>query len=199
MNIGGLHTFSLSDFPEHPAAVVFCQGCNFRCPFCHNGHLLDFHQTDACLATREVLDFLATRQGQLQGVVISGGEPTLQGDLAGFMEEIKAMGYGLKLDTNGSQPAGIETLLSRNLGDFIAMDIKAPLARYDELCGRQVDTTAIRRSVEIIAKSGVEHLFRTTWVEPLLGSDDLAAIKAELPDADRHIVQPFNPRTTLSL
>ncbi len=197
MLIGGLQRFSLCDYPGRVAAVVFTQGCNFRCPFCHNGHLLSRNGSGQSPDAGEVLNFLASRGRRLGGVVISGGEPTLQEDLAGFAGEIRELGLPVKLDTNGSRPEVLETLLTAGLVDYIAMDIKAPLAKYDRLCGGTVDTAAVRASIDMIGGSGVAHHFRTTFVRPLLDEEDLARLRKLVPPSSKHVVQPFRARSAL--
>jgi pyruvate formate lyase activating enzyme len=182
MGIGGFQPFSLSDFPGHAAAIVFTQGCNFRCPFCHNPSLWPAIPGDPPVETAEaVLSFLADRRGLLRGVVITGGEPTLQAGLANFLEGVKRLGLGVKLDTNGSRPEVIAELLSGGLVDYVAMDVKAPFPKYDLLCGCAVDQGAIRRSMDLIAASGVAHHFRTTFFQALLSDADIEAIQASLP------------------
>ncbi|MEN8140862.1 MAG: anaerobic ribonucleoside-triphosphate reductase activating protein [Thermodesulfobacteriota bacterium] len=193
MFIAALQKITLSDFPGRVAALLFCQGCNFRCPFCHNGSLLCGPEPGLpSIPPHEVLAYLEKRAGKISGLVISGGEPSLQPELAGFCREVKGLGLAVKLDTNGSQPQVIEDLLAQGLLDFIAMDIKAPLHRYPELAGRhQVDTDAIRASIDIIGASGIDHLFRTTDVTPLLTEEDHRAIAALVPAGSRHLRQPF--------
>jgi len=195
--IGGLQRFSLCDYPGRVAAVVFTQGCNFRCPFCHNGHLLSKSGSGPMLDEGEVLDFLARRKKQLGGVVVSGGEPTLQDDLAGFVGAIKELGLAVKLDTNGSRPEVLERLVAASLVDYIAMDVKAPLAKYDRLCGTRVDTAAVRASIDLIGASGIPHHFRTTFVEALLDAEDLFRVRELVPPASQHVVQPFCARSAL--
>jgi len=195
--IGGYEPFSLSDFPGCPSAVVFAQGCNWRCPFCHNPELLPGrvplgHGLDA----GEVLGRLRRRRGLLQGVVVSGGEPTVQAaELPGFLQEIKGLGYRIKLDTNGSRPDVLEALLVARLVSYVAMDIKAPANErtYARLAGVDVDLDAVRRSISLVADSGVEHQFRTTWVEPLLRESDRAGILALVPPGSPHVWQRFRP------
>ena len=147
--IGGVQKTSLVDFPEKVAAVVFTQGCNFRCGYCHNPDLLEFGQKTEW-NEHSFFDFLKTRLGKLDGVVISGGEPTLQSDLHDFIEKIKQMGFAVKLDTNGTNPKIVEKLLKNNLLDYIAMDIKAPLFKYKEITGVNVNIDDIKQSISII-------------------------------------------------
>jgi len=197
MKIGGLQPVTASDFPGRMAAIIFTQGCNFHCPFCHNSSLLPRH-TDSLISEDEVFTFLQKRRNLLDGVVISGGEPCLQGDLAGFSRKVKEMGFAVKLDTNGSRPEVIEGLLAENCVDFIAMDIKAPLSRLPELTGTGSHGPSISRSISLIAESGVDHLFRTTDVTPLLSSEDHRGIKEMVPPGSDHIVQPFVAKNALA-
>jgi len=197
MKIGGLQPVTASDFPGRMAAIVFTQGCNFHCPFCHNGGLLPM-DADSLIGEDTVWGFLQKRRKLLDGVVISGGEPCLQGDLAGFCRQVREMGFAVKLDTNGSRPGVLKGLLDENLVDFIAMDIKAPLSRLPELTGTPSFASQIRRSISLIAASSVDHLFRTTDVMPLLSSEDLRTIKELVPPGSRHVVQPFVAKNALA-
>ena len=197
MKIGGLQPVTASDFPGRMAAIVFTQGCNFHCPFCHNASLLPMN-ADSLIGEDEVLNFLHKRRNLLDGVVISGGEPCLQDDLAGFCRTVRAMGFSIKLDTNGSRPEVIEGLLAENLVDFIAMDIKAPLSRMRDLTGTGSHGPQISQSISLIAESGVDHLFRTTDVTPLLSSEDHCGIKELVPPGSPHVVQPFVAKNALS-
>lgn len=197
MNIGGLQKFSLSDYPGTPCAVIFCQGCNFRCPFCHNGELLPLEREN-CIPKNEIFSFLKKRRKVLQSIVISGGEPTLQGGLVDFISEIKALGYQIKLDTNGSQPEVLAHLLEQGLINFIAMDIKAPKKKYQKLAGAIIDLNAVEASIDLIFNSGIPHLFRTTWVKRLLTKHDISDIKQWLPTGATHITQEFRPETALT-
>jgi len=189
VQIGGFEPFSLCDFPSRPAAVVFTQGCNFRCPFCHNGSLLAIKA--GSIPEGEVLDRLARRRGLLQGVVVSGGEPCLQSDLAAFCGALKALGLAVKLDTNGSRPSVLRDLLTQRLVDYVAMDVKAPPRLYATLAGVAVEWDAIRESMSILAASDVPHQFRTTVVEPFLSDEDLEEIARLLPPGDRLVRQAF--------
>lgn len=135
MQIGGLQKFSLLDYPGKISAVVFTQGCNFRCPYCHNPELVDPARYQECLPEEEIFSFLETRRGKLEAVTVTGGEPTLQKSLAPFLRRIKDMGFLVKLDTNGSRPDVLEELLRQKLIDYIAMDIKAPLEKYEAVTG----------------------------------------------------------------
>ena len=196
VRIGGFLPLSLCDYPERVAAVVFTRGCNFRCPFCHNGHLLTNEAADDLFAD-DVLARLSELAVRLQGVVITGGEPTLQPRLADFLGRIRELGLAIKLDTNGSRPDVLAALLGARLLDFIAMDIKAPWERYPVLAGTACDVAALQRSVALIAGSGLPHQFRTTRVEPLLSQADCEAIRRQLPAGSPHVFQTFRPENAL--
>ena len=191
MLIGGFQPFTLSDFPGRTAAIVFTQGCNFRCPYCHNRRLWPNapHAVDPPTA-EEVLALLSKRRGYLRGLVITGGEPTLQTDLISFIREVKQLGMAVKLDTNGSRPNILEDLLVEALVDYIAMDVKAPWNKYALICGRGVDLSAIRQSIGIIAASVVPHHFRTTFFKTLLSQSDIEAIRNMLPPHSNFRIQP---------
>ncbi len=197
MRLGGLQRFSLCDYPGKMAAVVFTQGCNFRCPFCHNGSLLLSRNPGREIPGEEILAFLQERAGMLEGVVISGGEPTLQPGLADFCRAVREMGFLVKLDTNGSRPEILKQLLADNLLDFIAMDIKATLDRYHILAGVQVDLAAIIKSITVISRANIQALFRTTWVAGLHRQEERYLIPAMLPETMRHVFQPFKPEHAL--
>jgi len=198
MKIGGLHKFSLSDFPGLVAAVVFTQGCNFRCPWCHNGSLIPTNVPASSLIPQEkVFDFLKGPSNRLDGVVITGGEPTIQPDLSEFIHRIIDMVFLVKLDTNGSQPEVLHRLLKEKLIDFIAMDIKAPLDIYDRLTGIHTPINRIKESIELITNSAIAHEFRTTVVKPLLSPQDLLAIRKLIPPGSTHRLQKFCPELAL--
>ncbi len=200
MRIGGFMPFTLSDYPGLPAAVVFTQGCNFRCPFCHNGDLLSAVRPQSQLIPEEtVFELLKKRGGRLQGVVITGGEPTLQPDLIPFMQKIREHGCRVKLDTNGSLPKVLREIVQAKLADYIAMDIKAPLETYSRLAGIRVDASVIAESIEIIASCGIPHEFRTTRVNPLLSEADCGAIEGLVPPGSLHKWQTFRPENAMDI
>ncbi|PID77647.1 MAG: anaerobic ribonucleoside-triphosphate reductase activating protein [Deltaproteobacteria bacterium] len=188
MLIGGFMPLSLIDFPGTPAAVIFTQGCNWRCRYCHNNQLIPKKAKDL-YAEEKVLSLLERRKGLLQGVVITGGEPTLQADLIVFMEKIKSMGFKVKLDTNGTNPDLLEQVLSENAADFIAMDIKASREKYGKIIGCVPDMACISRSIRLIANSGISHQFRTTFDTSILRQEDLEKIKGYLPENSSYVVQ----------
>ena len=198
MRFGGFQPFTLSDFPGHTAAIVFTQGCNFRCPFCHNGALLPLLTPEENLIPESaVLDHLQRRKRQLEGLVVTGGEPTLQQALPKFLRKVKSMGFLIKLDTNGSRPEMLKALLDAGLVDFVAMDVKAPPHKYALLSGISAPTQAIEESVAIITWSGVKHHFRTTHVPGLLSHGDLQSIESMRPAGSTHVIQRFRPEHAL--
>ena len=161
MKIGGFQPFTLTDYPGHVAAIVFTQGCNWRCPYCHNAQLLPAdRQKSELIPETCVFDYLSRRSRQLDGLVVTGGEPTIQEDLPRFMHKVHRMGLAIKLDTNGSRPDVIGRLLEEGLLDYIAMDIKAPLDQYESVVRRPVDADALQTSTELIKNSGIPHEFR---------------------------------------
>jgi pyruvate formate lyase activating enzyme len=197
MKIGGWQQCSLIDFPNKISAVLFTKGCTFRCPFCHNpGLVLDLKTTPE-IPEKEVLEFLKKRQGKLDGVVISGGEPTIHADLPECIRTIKEMGFAIKVDTNGSRPAMVRQLISENLVDYWAMDRKASLSRYHLLAGVSVDTSAIEETAQLIMNSSKDYEFRTTVIRELHSPEEIIQIGKELRGARRLILQQFRPGITL--
>ena len=205
MYIKGWVRSSLIDYPEHIATVVFTGGCNFLCPMCHNADLVLRSSELPDTSEDEIFSYLHKRAGLLDGVVISGGEPTLQPDLIPFSRRLRALGYDIKLDTNGSRPDVIAELLQHNLVDFIAMDIKAPPGKYPELSGMKcVDCNLILDSLKAILDHGIAYELRTTVVPRLLTCDDIAAITrwlaASFPgqlDSGHYVLQQFRGIHTL--
>ncbi len=196
MKIAGYQACSFCDFPGCLAAVIFTQGCNFRCPFCHNASLLPAN--GQLISNETVLERLQARRHQLDGVVITGGEPTLQDDLGDFLREIRRIGLRTKLDTNGSNPGRLHDLIEKHLLDFIAMDVKAPWDDYNRLAGVPVEVERLRESICLIVESGIAYEFRTTVVKPLLSDLDLDAIRSQIPPSCSHRMLPFHPEHALS-
>lgn len=176
MRIGGLQKTTLLDFPGKVGAVVFTQGCNFLCPYCHNSDLV-LHRRDA-LALADVLAFLTQRRKVLEGVVISGGEPTLHDGLFAFCAALKSLGYAVKLDTNGSRPDALRLLLEANLLDYVAMDVKGNPRRYPEALGAPAGD-AVARSMGVLRQSGVAHEFRVPCAAPFIDAASFSAILEE--------------------
>lgn len=198
MRIGGYVPCSLSDFPGRLAAVVFTQGCNWRCPWCHNPALVYPEQFSPSIPVSKILARLATRRSKLDGVVITGGEPTLQPNLATFLAEIKALGFATKLDTNGSHPEIVRALLDASLVDFVAMDLKAPWLRYAEAVGTEVNTACLVETIALLRNRGIAHQLRATcW--PSLTAVDCTEI-AKLAIGSPHVWQAYRaPSTAQSL
>ncbi|MEZ0337931.1 MAG: anaerobic ribonucleoside-triphosphate reductase activating protein [Aquificaceae bacterium] len=195
--IGGFQKFTLIDYPAKVACIVFTQGCNFRCRYCYNVELVLPEKYGPLIEVEEVLTFLESRRGMLEGVVITGGEPTIQKGLEKFIERVKALGYSVKLDTNGSKPQVIKELIDKGLVDYIAMDVKAPLYKYEEVCGVKVDTERILESIELIKSSSVDYEFRTTVVREQLTPEDIRAIGELIRGSKRYYLQKFIPGKTL--
>ncbi len=170
MIIGGIIKFSLVDYPHGlPCAVIFTAGCNLRCPFCHNAQLIDASSVESPLDTEEVIAFLKQRQNLLQAVVFSGGEPLLQSDLIDYIRMVKDLGYKVKLDTNGTMPDRLMSVI--DLADYVAMDIKASPQHYSEACGVNVDLGKIKESVNIIKTRAKDYEFRTTVFKNFFPTD----------------------------
>lgn len=192
MRIAGLEKTSFVDYPDKVAAVLFTPGCNMDCFYCHNRHLLgpdsphDLHEPDA------VLRFLEKRVGFLDGVVISGGEPTLQPDLLPFVAKIREMGFAIKLDTNGSRPWVVRSMVEADLVQFVAMDVKAPLARYEEIAGGTFEVDAIQESIDFLLAGRVDYEFRTTFA-PQLSKIDIVTIATRIRGAKRYVLQQYRP------
>lgn len=176
MKIGGLLKFTLIDFPGRPAAVIFTQGCNFRCRYCHNPELVYPHMFTEPVVEEEIDAFLKRRQGTLEGVVVSGGEPTLFDDLPQFLRKLKSMGYAVKLDTNGTRPDMLKEIIDNKLVDFIAMDLKAPLEKYALITGVDFNMSIIQQSMDLIRSAGIGYEFRTTYDKEVLTDADIEAI-----------------------
>lgn len=199
MTFGGLIKSDLVNYPGKIASAVFTCGCDFRCPYCHNPEFVvkgsDETYFGETYTEDDILSFLERRAGFLEGFVISGGEPTLHSDLPAFIRRVKDLGLAVKLDTNGSRPDMLASLLDGSLLDYVAMDIKAPLAKY-HLLGFS-DTGAIARSVAILESSPVAHEFRTTCPKLLLQADDFAAMLPLVGRSTKWYLQTFNPGKTL--
>jgi len=198
MKIAGLVKASLIDYPGKVAAVIFTQGCNFRCGFCHNPDLIKIDGDGNNVITEsEILDFLATRQGKLDGVVITGGEPLIQSDIQEFIKQIKDLGYLVKLDTNGSNPGILTELLNDKNIDYIAMDIKGSTATYSNICAYP-NTKVIQQSIEIIKNSGLPYEFRTTVLPYFHKLKDFEGIGEMISGAELYTIQGFRSQITLN-
>ena len=183
---------TLIDYPDRMAALVYTAGCNLRCPFCHNSELVLPEEVSrlSLIQENEIVALLTDRQAFLDGVVISGGEPTIQSDLLRFIEQIKSLGFLVKLDTNGTRPKVLEALLEARLLDYVAMDLKGPAPRYDELAGVPVEIDTIKRAIRLIVDRAPDYEFRTT-VAPTLTAEDIEQATAWIAGAKRYILQRF--------
>ena len=191
MIIGGLQKFSMIDYPDKLAAIVFTSGCNFRCGYCHNPELVLPEKFNPSLDQNEILEFFKTRVGKLDAISITGGEPTLHADLPQFMKQIKDLGFLVKLDTNGTNLEMLKEIIDSKLVDYIAMDIKAPLEKYEEVIVAKIDLENIKKSIKMIMDSGVKYEFRTTIVKSQLSVNDLLEIGKLIKGAEIYFLQKF--------
>ncbi len=193
MKLGGLQKLTLLDFPGHTACTVFTKSCNFRCPFCHNASLvLADRGRDESVSEEEFFSFLEKRRGILDGVAVTGGEPTLQKDLKEFLGRIRDMGFKIKLDTNGYAPEILMELIDLGLVDFVAMDIKSSPAGYAKASGLvNFDIGKVEKSVDILKSSGVPFEFRTTAVKGLHTAADFLSIGKWLGNVHNYYIQQF--------
>ncbi|MBF0430081.1 MAG: anaerobic ribonucleoside-triphosphate reductase activating protein [Fibrobacteria bacterium] len=191
MHIAGLQKCSLIDFPGKLAATVFTNGCNFRCPFCHNAQLLRGSPSRNQFSTTDIFKFLEKRKDLLDGVVITGGEPTLQTDLLDFINTIKSMGFLVKLDTNGYRPHILKSVIQSGMVDYIAMDIKSGWRNYSDAAGININIEKIEQSIFLIKNSGVSHEFRSTLMRPFLSPRDVLDIAAYLSGTEQYRLQKF--------
>lgn len=198
MKIGGLHKVSLIDYPGKISAIIFTQGCNFRCAYCHNPELVDPKLFEPPMPHEEIFNFLDKRRGKLDALVVTGGEPTLQPNLIPFLKRVKEMGYLIKIDTNGALPEILENLIVQRHADYIAMDIKAPWEKYSRVTRAEVDVARIKRSIDLVTQSGIPCEFRTTLVRSLLEQEDIRKIGGLIKGAKRFVLQKFVPSKTLS-
>lgn len=192
MRICGLQKLSMVDFPGKLAATVFTGGCDLRCPFCHNAPLVTRAAEQPELSRQEVLDFLRSRRGLLDGVVLSGGEPLLHPGAADFLREVRDLGFSVKLDTNGCHPAALAEILERRLVDYVAMDIKNSPEKYPQTVGVPTfNLDPVRESVRLLRGGTVDYEFRTTVVQGLHTPADMESIGRWLEGAPRYYLQRF--------
>ena len=195
MIIAGLQKMTITDFPENVACILFLKGCNFRCPYCQNSELIDYKIDDNYILKEEVFDFLKKRQGILDGVVISGGEPTVNKDLPKLIKEIRDLGFKIKLYTNGTNPQMLKELLEDGLIDYVAMDIKNVQTKYLETAGLSEKNVQIlenvQKSIDILKKSKVDHEFRTTIMKNYHNIEDLEEINKLIGKDEKYFIQNF--------
>lgn len=197
MLIHGLQKMTLLDFPGRVACTVFLGGCDLRCPYCHNAELID-GSAPAVMDDGELLAFLKKRVGLLDGVAVTGGEPLLR-DIAPLLREVRALGYAVKLDTNGTHPARLRALLDEGLVDYVAMDVKNSLERYAETVGvAGLDLVPIRESAALLMEGRVDYEFRTTVCRELHDDDSIRGVGEFLAGAQRIFLQPFADRDTVA-
>jgi len=190
MIIGGFQKTTLLDFPNHVACIIFTKGCNFRCPFCQNSTLIGINHEDE-ITEEYIFDYLIKRQGILDGVVITGGEPTVQKDLKEFIKKIRKLGYKVKLDTNGYNPVVLKELIDENLLDYVAMDIKQTVEKYHIVAGKMINTDFILESIKILEESNVNHEFRTTIIKEYHTIDDIIEITSYFNKDTPYYLQNF--------
>lgn len=196
MEFKSLHRVSLLDYPGKVAAIAFVGGCNFRCGFCYNRDLVLNPQELPSIPEEEILKYLEDNRGWLDGLVVTGGEPTLNPELPSFIEKVKRMGFSVKLDTNGSNPEMLKELIEKRLVDYVAMDIKAPLIeeKYQAVIGAPVNgiLKEVEKSIELLRNSdGVDYEFRTTVVPGLVEKEDIALIAERIRGAKKFYIQQF--------
>lgn len=191
MKIGGLQKLSMVDYPGKMCATVFLRGCNLRCPFCHNASLVLPERLQPVMTADALLEFLQTRIKKLDGVCVTGGEPTLYHDLPELLCRIRALGFSVKLDTNGTRPAVLKALLDEGLLDYVAMDIKNSPAQYAVTCGNVDVLSSVQESVRLLMDSDVDYEFRTTVLHPLHTPQSLEQIAQWISGAKRYFIQAF--------
>ena len=196
MDINGLQKLTLLDYPGKMACTVFLSGCDLRCPFCHNSEL--WGSAPAVMDDEELLKFLEKRRGMLEGVAFTGGEALLRKELPELMRRVKALGYPVKLDTNGTHPDRLRALIDEGLIDYAAMDVKNSLALYPVTCGLgSMDTEPIEKSIALLKEGRVDYEFRTTVVKPFHDETSFTSIARMIEGAENYFLQPFTDRDTV--
>lgn len=193
MRIGGFQKFSMIDYPGRVSAIVFTTGCNFRCGYCHNPELVQPNQFPEAIPVEKVLTFLESRKGKLDAVTVTGGEPTIHADLPYFLAKIKQIGYLVKLDSQGTNPKMLKRIIHDKLVDYLAMDIKGPLNRYEEIANMPINLGDIKKSINLLMTSGIPYEFRTTVVKEQLSPDDIMKLLQTIKGAERYYLQKFIP------
>lgn len=197
MIIGGLQKTSVIDYPGKVSCVIFCAGCNFRCPYCHNPDLLSA-AGDHAISLDKFFEFLSQRRNFLDGVVVTGGEPCLNNDMVSLCRRIKEQGLAVKVDTNGSQPEMLQKLLAAAVIDYIAMDIKTTPGNYALLAGKNFDPDRIRSSLKVVKQSGLPYEFRTTCVRPFVDETIIKEIAELVSGAPLYALQRCRTQRLLS-
>jgi len=199
MIIGGLQKLTLIDYPGKIAATVFFIGCDFRCPFCYSPELVlpEKIKKQPRISEKEFFEFLKEKKGLLEGIVLCGGEPTINSDLPKFIKKIKKNGYAVKLDTNGSFPEMLRYLIDKKLIDYVALDIKAPREKYENVTGGRANVKYIERTVSFLKENKIDYEFRTTVVPAFLKKEDILKIAQWISGAKKYYLQNFRPEKTL--
>jgi len=199
MQIGGLQKLTLIDYPGRLAATVFLTGCNFRCPFCYSSELVlpEKIKNQPKISKKELFKFLEERKELIDAVVLCGGEPVTSKGLAPLIKKIKKMGFLVKLDTNGSDPALLKKLIDEKLIDYVAMDIKGPKERYGEFAGVKVDIKKVQKSIDILKEGKVDYEFRSTIVPTLHKKEDVIEMAKWIRGAKKYFLQNFRPEKTI--
>ena len=190
MKISGFQKLTLLDFPEKVACIIFTQGCNFKCSYCQNSILIS-HECYEPIPEEEIFEYLSKRKKVLDGVVISGGEPTVQKDLYEFILKIKKMGFAIKLDTNGSNPIILKKLLDENLLDYVAMDIKNVFSEYKKVAKTIVNIDNIKESIKLLQNSNIPHEFRTTIIKNIHSIKEILEICSYFNQKEKIYIQNF--------
>lgn len=195
MYFKGLQKSSFIDYPGKISTVLFVGGCNFKCPYCHNSSLV--RNEGLNISEEYIYEYLDEKGRFIDGICISGGEPTLNKGIVDFIRKIKAKGFLVKLDTNGTRPLVITKLLNEKLLDYIAMDVKAPLHKYNSVIDTKADIKNIESSIDIIKNSGIEYEFRTTVCKELISKEDIIEIAQYLKGSSRYTIQNFRDGETV--
>ncbi|MDO8639682.1 MAG: anaerobic ribonucleoside-triphosphate reductase activating protein [bacterium] len=201
LQIGGIQKTTLIDYPGRVAATIFLCGCNFRCPFCYSSELVLQKKIilQPKISEKELFGFLKKRKRLLEGVVICGGEPTINKELPDFVKKIKDFGFLVKLDTNGSNPGMLKKLIDLKMIDYVAMDIKAPFGKkYKQATGAKINLNDIKKSVGIIKGSGIDYEFRSTIVPGIHTKEDIIQIAKDIGPARKFFLQNFRPEKTIN-
>lgn len=194
--IKGIQKTSLIDYPDRISTIIFLSGCNFRCPYCQNPDLIKNPDKFPTIKEDKLINFLEKRKKWVDAIVVTGGEPLLY-NLMPFLKKLKEKGFFIKLDTNGSNPKQLKEIISKELVDYIAMDVKAPLENYNKVAGVKVDLASIKQSINLIINSGIDYEFRMTVLTKLHSEEDILKTAKQLKGAKKFYLQQFSPKVTL--
>lgn len=197
MLISGIQKTSLIDYPGKICTILFTRGCNFSCGFCHNPELVNKDKYIPIIPNEEILQFLKRRKDLIEAITITGGEPTLHSDLPNFIKQVKDMGYLIKLDSNGTNPEMLKEILSKNLIDFVAMDIKNSFSKYQETVNRKLNIEKIKKSIKLIIDSNINHEFRTTLVPIIHTKEDVLNMTKIIKGCQTYVLQNFKSTKTV--